>query len=73
MRRGIRLKCQPGDQVKLHDCLCFVCVIVCLFDQDDKMMRWTSTMASVRQMRREAAGDVQGGAPRSWTIIFDDL
>ena len=30
-------------------------------------------MASVRQMRREAAGEVQGGAPRSWITTFDDL
>ena len=28
----------------------------------------TSTMARVRQMRREAAGEVQGGAPRSCAL-----
>ena len=42
-------------------------------DQNDEVMRWTSTMASVRQIRREAAGEVQGGAPRSWITTFDDL
>ena len=34
------------------------------------MRRATSTMARVRQMRREAAGEVQGGAPRSLANRF---
>ena len=34
------------------------------------MRRATSTMARVRQMRREAAGEVQGGAPRSLQTDF---
>ena len=28
-------------------------------------------MASVRQIRREAAGEVQGGAPRSWISVVE--